>query len=465
MGDKDSHPSAEDINREITNLILESRPRPFSVESVRVSGQVHTKPWVFSSAFGPFYSSKTLGGVLSASQTVHDRLARLGIFSEVDIGLDASPTGGDAVDVVLRVKERPRLFIKTGTEIGTSDGSLTTSVNVRNVFGGAETIHGSAVYGMETDAALSSATSARDASFASSASTAFTLVAAKPLWANPDHVVEVGVGKSDKSQLRYSSFVETETGLTANYKTLFPLGTAEVGYSSQWRHVHNLSSNASMSIRSSAGHTLKSALHATLSHDVRDDPVLPTSGHAARVTAEVAHPSLGGDVVGAKVDGELSLGRKLGHGFSVQAGLRAGLLVPLAGYTTRVNDRWFLGGPTTVRGFRHHGIGPKDGEDALGGDAFWAAGVSLFTPVPWLGEGPIKGHLFANVGGLGILKDGPTAPALLDLVSNPSASAGAGIAVRFSIARLELNYCLPLAMRRGDDARVGWQLGLGVQFL
>ncbi|KAJ3328547.1 hypothetical protein HDU93_001430 [Gonapodya sp. JEL0774] len=80
-------------------------------------------------------------------------------------------------------------------------------------------------------------------------------------------------------------------------------------------------------------------------------------------------------------------------------------------------------------------------------------------------DGPLKGHVFVNAGGLGIMKNGPTPTSLLDLIANPSASAGAGVVVRFSIARLELNYSLPLAMRRGDEARPGWQLGLGVQFL
>ncbi|KAJ3327175.1 hypothetical protein HDU93_002096, partial [Gonapodya sp. JEL0774] len=345
--EKSSGPSIDEIRRDLTSLILDSRARPFSVDSIRVTGQVHTKPWVFSSAFTPFYTSKTLGDVLTATQSVHDRLSRLGIFSEVDIGLDASPSGGDEMDVVLKVKERPRLFIKTGTEIGSSDGSLTTSINIRNALGAAESLHGSAVYGMETDAALASASSVRDSSTARNASTAFTLVATKPVWANPDHVVEVGVSKADKSQLRYSSFVETETGLAAKYKTVFPFGTGEVGYSSHWRQVHNLSSNASMSIRSSAGHTLKSSLHATISHDTRDDPVLPTSGYGSRITAELAHPGLGGDVSAVKIDGELSVAKTLGHGFSVQAGVRAGMLVPIGGYMHRVNDRWFLGGPTT----------------------------------------------------------------------------------------------------------------------
>ena len=43
---------------------------------------------------------------------------------------------------------------------------------------------------------------------------------------------------------------------------------------------------------------------------------------------------------------------------------KAGLLVPLsksARLGPRINDRFVLGGPNTLRGFRHGSIGPRDG--------------------------------------------------------------------------------------------------------
>jgi outer membrane protein insertion porin family len=44
--------------------------------------------------------------------------------------------------------------------------------------------------------------------------------------------------------------------------------------------------------------------------------------------------------------------------------------------------------------------------DSLGGDAFWAAGISLFTPLPYLVDKPLRGHLFINAGGLGAMQNG-----------------------------------------------------------
>lgn len=58
------------------------------------------------------------------------------------------------VDLVVKVKEKKRFWAKTGTELGTTGGNLNTSVNIRNVFGGGETVEASAAYGVETEAAL-----------------------------------------------------------------------------------------------------------------------------------------------------------------------------------------------------------------------------------------------------------------------------------------------------------------------
>lgn len=57
----------------------------------------------------------------------------------------------------------------------------------------------------------------------------------------------------------------------------------------------------------------------------------------------------------------------------------------------RISDRFFLGGPMSVRGFNHKGIGPRaspmDGGvaagDSLGGDVSYQAGASVGFPFPF----------------------------------------------------------------------------------
>lgn len=45
-----------------------------------------------------------------------------------------------SVDVVVDVKEVPRWYLKTGTEVGAGEGGAYVTANVRNVFGGAESL-------------------------------------------------------------------------------------------------------------------------------------------------------------------------------------------------------------------------------------------------------------------------------------------------------------------------------------
>lgn len=65
-------------------------------------------------------------------------------------------------------------------------------------------------------------------------------------------------------------------------------------------------------------------------------------------------------------------------------------------------DRFFLGGATDVRGFAHRGIGPREKDDAMGGDCFYALAAHLYTPLPIKAlrdaAGAVRCHLFANAG-------------------------------------------------------------------
>ena len=47
----------------------------------------------------------------------------------------------------------------------------------------------------------------------------------------------------------------------------------------------------------------------------------------------------------------------------------------------------------------------------------------------------------------------------------PSAAAGFGLVYAHPMARFELNFTLPLVMRREEQARKGIQFGIGVTFL
>lgn len=110
--------------------------------------------------------------------------------------------------------------------------------------------------------------------------------------------------------------------------------------------------------------------------------------------------------------------------FSTRAGVLWSLLRP-----TYFSDRFQLGGSTNVRMFRNNSMGPRDGgeihspfspvsfrnllvriADSLGGELYWAAGLSLISDFPKKPHWPVKTHLFLNAGRLDNIDRGELIP-------------------------------------------------------
>jgi outer membrane protein insertion porin family len=255
----------------------------------------------------------------------------------------------------------------------------------------------------------------------------------------------------------------------------------EFGYSSIWRQVTGLAEKASPTVRADAGDSFKSSLTHTWVNDKRDYPLLPSRGYIMKTVSELAGVGpLRGDVAFFKAQAESQVALPFGDtGITFTAGLRGGLLYPLAlGGTrtlqnSRINDRFQLGGPTDVRGFRLSGLGPHDGSDAVGGDVFAAGGASLLMPIPKVGKAtPLRLQAFVNGGRLLSLQgDGAdVADNMKKTISSlrdglPSCAAGLGLVYAHPIARFEINFSLPLVTRAAEQSRKGLSFGVGVEFL
>lgn len=200
---------------------------------------------------------------------------------------------------------------------------------------------------------------------------------------------------------------------------------------------------------------------------------------------------LKGDVAFFKSEAESQVALPFGDtGITLTAGLRGGLLYPLSlpgsnrPQASRINDRFQLGGPNSIRGFRLAGLGPHDGPDAVGGDVYAAGGASLLVPVPRVGkETPLRMQAFINGGRLLSLKSSSpkkeeglfgnsnevqsslkkTVKSLTEEL--PSAAAGIGLVYAHPIARFEINFSLPLVMRAKEEGRKGLSFGVGIEFL
>lgn len=154
-------------------------------------------------------------------------------------------------------------------------------------------------------------------------------------------------------------------------------GYHELSYDTTWRSIDRIADTASLSIRNQAGHSLKSSLNHVFIQDRRDDFLLPSNGYYVRCSQELAgvlgignakffktdlqaqycHQVGGGQILKDKETGEL-LGWHPGLVFSL--GLRAGWMATYGENAVTVSDKFMLGGPSSVRGFKTSGIGPRD---------------------------------------------------------------------------------------------------------
>ncbi|EFX00640.1 mitochondrial outer membrane protein [Grosmannia clavigera kw1407] len=478
--------------------------QPATVHSLEVHGARNTRRSFLDPVLQPLVDSgrnvgTTLGDVLTEVQEAVSKLERFDIFKPAptvhlsDARARDPQAAATDLDIAIRVAEQPRFRLNTGTDLGNTEGSAYGNLLWRNMFGGAETLSLSARAGTRTRSAYSAALSA-------------------PLASNPDLVVTLE-GLASATQKPWASHEEALHGGSLRLGWRSAAGHVHsFAYSSTWRQVTGLAgTSASPSVRADGGDSLKAALAHTFVCDRRDSPLLPQQGYLVRTAAELAGwGPLGGDVSFAKAEAELSgalpvslpfssssssLSFPSPSGISVGAGLRAGLMYPLPfGYKvlsgtaapSRINDRFLLGGPSDVRGFKIGGLGPHDGADAVGGDVFAAGGINALLPVTRAGAAsPLRLQLFANSGCLVALRhrktktpdEGPPAlhsdavarsvvAAVQDLANGlPSTAVGFGLVYAHPVARFELNFSLPLVLRRGEESRKGLQVGVGINFL
>jgi outer membrane protein insertion porin family len=379
------------------------------------------------------------------------------------------------IDVYLSVREKSRIMLKTGTDVGNTEGSAYGNFLWRNIFGGAETLNVNASVGTRTR-------SAYQAAFET------------PIFSDPDFRWEIGAIAS-ATHKPWASHEELVRGAWTRFRWLGRAGDRhELTCNGFWRQVTGLAENASLTVRDDAGDSVKSSISHAWIFDRRDHPLLPSRGVFAKAWNEVAGwGPLKGDVAFWKSEFEAQgavpipiPGIKGESGVSFTAGFRCGLLYPLGlsgdaqVRATRINDRFILGGPSDVRGFRQAGLGPHDGADAVGGDVYAAGSANLYVPLPRVGkDAPLRLQAFLTGGRLLPLQTSQggapkTAEDVKDAAVStiralqnglPSTSAGIGLVYAHPVARFELNFTLPLVQRQGEEGRKGLQVGVGLSFL
>jgi len=133
---------------------------------------------------------------------------------------------------------------------------------------------------------------------------------------------------------------------------------------------------------------------------------------------------------------------------------RAGWIAPYGKTgTLPVPERFFLGGPDSIRSFQFDGMPPRDVDgDPIGGELFWQTNLEAQVPV----SGPLYIVAFCDAGNLAISPEGYT-------WENTRIGLGLGARIYTPVGAVSLDYGYNLIRRDGDPIGAV-QFGFGFNF-
>lgn len=96
----------------------------------------------------------TIFEIIQSATSFSADISKMDIAKDISVQLEPAqqPVSHEAeeVDVVLRIQSASRFFLKTSTSVGNSEGTASVQGKLRNLFGGAESLEGSATLGTRT---------------------------------------------------------------------------------------------------------------------------------------------------------------------------------------------------------------------------------------------------------------------------------------------------------------------------
>lgn len=366
--------TAMDTARRMVDITLEiTEGRPFTVERVEISGNVRTRDKVvrreIKLAEGDTYNSKLL-------RKSRQNINNLGFFDEVKVDTKKG-TAPDKLVVDVEVKERPTGSFTLGAGYSSVEGPvLASSLSQANLMG----------YGQRVSLSAELGTKGRQR---------YSLSFFDPHIMDTDTSLGTSLFRTERVYDRYK---EGRTGgsLELGRPLFWEDLVGSLGYRYERLRIFDVALDAPSIIRQQEGGSTTSSLTGTLMRDTRDSRFDPSEGSRQSLSTEYAGGILGGTNYFTRYIADSSWYRPLFWKF---VGLFHGNIGYVSAFGDRslpLGERFFLGGPTTVRGFKYRGVGPVDPAGVpTGGNKRLYFNLELIFP---LYEKTIKGSLFFDAG-------------------------------------------------------------------
>ncbi len=216
-------------------------------------------------------------------------------------------------------------------------------------------------------------------------------------------------------------------------------------YAIEKYNIYNLSDDASDRIRQEEGKRTKSSLTLALTRDTRDNYLIATHGNRTRVSVMGAGGILQGetDIYSVQLRTSQYWTPWLDHVFSLRG--QAGV-VDYYGDSDHVPifDRFFLGGPFTMRGFDYRDVGPVDDDaEPVGGNSRLFGSAEYTIPV-------VEGVRFAGFYDIGMVWEDAW-----DFDSSLNSDIGIGVRFDIPMFPIRFDYAWPLETDEHNDRSSG----------
>ncbi|WHA39708.1 outer membrane protein assembly factor BamA [Agrobacterium larrymoorei] len=404
------------------------------VERIEIRGNTRTRDYVIRREFDISEGDAFNQTVVSAAKR---RLEALSYFSKVNISTSQG-SAPDRVVIVVDVEDQATGSFGIGAGYSQNDGALLeASIEEKNFLGRGQYIRLAAGAGQDD-------------------ARSYTLSFTEPYFLGYRLAAGFDLFKSQTKSEDYYNYDEQGFALrvtapiTENLATTFKYTYKQIQYDGKGDYQTNLASPYVDLIDQNNGEWTQSIISNTLSYNTLDDRNMPREGWQAALTNEFA--GLGGDSEYYKIYGKARYYHTLSDEYDIIGSLtaQAGYVAP-TGDNLYVFDQFKIGG-RVIRGFKNDGIGPRIGDDAIGGTTYFAGSAEVTAPMPGVPEdfglrlagfvdaGTLYGNKVANAAGV---QDD----------SSIRASAGIGIMWASPFGPLRVDYAVPFAKEDYDETQ------------
>jgi outer membrane protein insertion porin family len=272
------------------------------------------------------------------------RLLNLGFFDEVNI-TTAPGSSGEKIVMNIEVKERATGMFSAGVGFSSVDQLVgTIDLSQRNLFGRGQELFLRLRVGARTQIGHIGFTE--------------PWLFDRPLTAGFD---------ISETRREFNDFSQESTAFSLRASHPFlDFWRAYLTYKLSKDEVSDVVASASGALQEQVGKSITSAISLSLVRDSRDNIYEPTSGGRLGFTTDLA--GLGGDNHFTKLIAEITHFRPLWWGTVLGLRLETGYAAGLLGDRVPIFERFFLGGPNSVRSVKARSIGPVDeNNEVIGG--------------------------------------------------------------------------------------------------